>query len=129
MAAIRALIVDDNVTSIRVIEQLLSMENVTSVKLTSTANLSETLDKIGRVDVIFLDLEMPNLNGYEAREVIKAHPSFRHTKVVAYSVHVSELNAVMDRAFDGFLGKPLSAEAFSGHLRDILAGEKVCYIP
>lgn len=129
MAAIRALIIDDNANSIRVIEQLLSMENVTSVRLTSTANLGKMLDQIGSVDLVFLDLEMPNLNGYEAREVIKAHPGFRHTKIVAYSVHVSELNAVMDMAFDGFLGKPLSAEAFSGHLRDILAGEKVRYIP
>ena len=105
------------------------MEDVASVTISATKNLSAQLNSVSNIDVVFLDLEMPVIDGYEALKMIKAHPSFQHARVVAYSVHVSELHNALDSGFDGFLGKPLNAEAFPEHLRRILAGEKVCFLP
>jgi two-component system cell cycle response regulator DivK len=79
--------------------------------------------------VVFLDLEMPLTNGYVALKIIKTHLNFSTTKVVAYSVHVSELDVALDMGFDGFLGKPLNAEAFPDQLSRILNGDKVFYRP
>lgn len=81
------------------------------------------------IQVVFLDLEMPAINGYEALPIIKHHPNFAHTPVIAYSVHVSEMQRALDMGFDGFLGKPLSAEAFPDQLQRILNGEQVHYLP
>ena len=125
----RALIIDDNSTNILVIQQLLSVEDVASVKVSSTKNLPSQLDSISNIDVVFLDLEMPIVDGYSALTIIKAHPNFKSARVVAYSVHVSELNNALEVGFDGFLGKPLNAEAFPDQLRRILHGEKVYYVP
>lgn len=45
--------------------------------------------------------------------------------IVAYSVHVSEIEIARRAGFDGFLGKPLDADRFSDQLRRILSGEQV----
>jgi len=129
MSNARALIIDDNPTNILVLQQLLSMEEVASVTTTNTRNFSALLDSISNIDVVFLDLEMPIVDGYEALKIIKAHPNFSAAKVIAYSVHVSELNKTLEMGFDGFLGKPLGAEVFPKQLEQILNGEQVNYLP
>ena len=129
MPNVRALIIDDNFNNVRVLEQLLQVENIETVRLLQTANLSHELDTMQHIDVVFLDLEMPGMNGYDALNMIKAHSNFRSTQVVAYSVHVGELNNALDMGFDGFLGKPLSSEVFPSQLQRILGGEKVWYLP
>lgn len=129
MPTAQALIIDDKPTNIQVLQQLLRMEDVASVTISSTKDLAFQLDSIRNIDVVFVDLEMPIMNGYEVVEVIKANPHFRSAKVIAYSVHVTELNNALSRGFDGFLGKPVDAEAFSDQLQRILAGETVYYLP
>ncbi len=43
-------------------------------------------------------------------------------RIIAYTVHISEIAAARDAGFDGFLGKPLDALAFPQILRQIVAG-------
>ncbi|HEX2907224.1 MAG TPA: response regulator [Phototrophicaceae bacterium] len=74
-------------------------------------------------------VEMPRVNGYEALTILKTYPRFSHIPVVAYTVHISEMNAAFELGFDAFIGKPISAEAFPEQLKQILHGEKVCYFP
>lgn len=125
----KALVIDDNPNNLSVLEQLLAIEGVGCVKLSGTGNLVVKLNAISGIDVVFLDLELPHMTGYDAIQVIKAHPNFVNTSVIAYTVHVSELNSVMNRGFDGFIGKPVSAEEFPDQWRRILNHERVWYIP
>ena len=129
MPQAQALIIDDNPTNILVLQQLLQMEDVASIAISTMKDLPYQLDSIRNVDVVFLDLEMPVLNGFEAVEMLKAHPNFTDSRVIAYSVHVSELHSAMGMGFDGFLGKPLNAEAFPEQLAGILNGETITYLP
>ena len=129
MPIAQALIIDDNPTNLLVLQQLLGLEDVAAVTISSTKDLTFQLNSIRNIDLVFLDLEMPYLGGYDAVRVIKQHPNFQAAKVVAYSVHVSELNSAFELGFDGFLGKPLNAEAFPDQLRRILQGEQVYYVP
>ncbi|MCB9456416.1 MAG: response regulator [Anaerolineaceae bacterium] len=129
MPKAQALIIDDNSSNILVLRQLLTIEGVASLTLPTARDLIPQLDLLPDIDVVFLDLEMPIMDGYEAVSIIKSHPNFAATKVIAYSVHVSELNSALAMGFDGFLGKPLNAEAFPHHLQRILNGEQVWYLP
>lgn len=129
MSNIFALIIDDNSNNILVIDQLLRIEGVQTKSLRSATSLEVALKELNNIAIIFLDLEMPDLNGYEALSIIKSHPNTQGTTVVAYSVYVSELDNVLEQGFDAFIGKPLDAEAFPNQLERILNGETVRYIP
>jgi CheY-like chemotaxis protein len=129
MSQLSALIIDDNPNNVLVLQQLLSIEGVGSTTFAATDAFAQQMDKCPNLDLIFLDLEMPKINGYQALEVIRSQPRFANTRVIAYSVYATELNNALDMGFDGFLGKPLSAEEFPMHLAQIMQGQRVVYIP
>jgi len=128
MSIAHALIIDDNANSALVLQQLLGMEGVTSQTLTIKPNLPALLDTITGVDVVFLDLEMPKINGYQVFDVIRHHPNFIETRIIAHSVHATEMDNAYAAQFDGFLGKPLDADAFPDQLARILRGESIWII-
>ncbi len=120
-----AMIVDDNPKNLHILAKMLEAEGVATVEVPSPTQLDDVLAEIDALDVIFLDLEMPGLNGYEVLEMLKADPRFAHVPVVAYTVHVSEITVAHQLGFHSFIGKPLDMEKFPGQLSRILAGEHV----
>ncbi|MEL6405625.1 MAG: response regulator [Chloroflexota bacterium] len=123
------LIIDDNTNNILVLEQLLRLEGIQPQRLSSTNKLEVALDQFNKIDVVFLDLEMPALNGYQSLTVLRNHAVTEQSSIIAYSVHTGQISTAMERGFDGFLGKPLDADAFPQQLQKILRGEKVRYTP
>jgi two-component system, cell cycle response regulator DivK len=125
MTGTHALIMDDNANNLGVLAELLSMEGVTVTKLQDPTKFAAMSASLPPVDVVFLDLEMPGVTGYKMLEVFKADARFKNTPIVAYTVHVSEINVARQLGFHSFLGKPLDAERFPNQLARILRGEPV----
>ena len=123
MSQPHALVVDDNPQNLRVLTQMLSKQGVVCDEYASPAKLSEHLSGMGPVDLVFLDLEMPGLDGYVVKEMLREH--LGSIPIIAYTVHVSEINTVRRLGFNGFLSKPLNNERFPGQLARILRGEAV----
>ncbi|HLY27648.1 MAG TPA: response regulator [Aggregatilineales bacterium] len=123
MSQVHALIIDDNLQNLKVLAQLLSKQNITCTEIADTRKLPTMLDDLQHVSVVFLDLEMPSLNGYNTKEMLRSH--FGNIPIIAYTVHVSEINVVRDAGFDGFLGKPVDTARFPEQLARILRGEPV----
>ncbi len=118
-----ALVIDDNPQNLKVLAQLLSKQGVSSTEVSNPSKISSILTTLEQVDVVFLDLEMPGQDGFSVREMLK--PQLGDTPIIAYTVHVSEINAVRQSGFDGFLGKPLDTTRFPEQLARILNGEAV----
>jgi two-component system, cell cycle response regulator DivK len=118
-----ALLIDDNSQNLKVLAQLLSKQGVTSTEVINPTKLQSVLPTLERVDVVFLDLEMPGLDGYSVKDLLKSH--LGDTPIIAYTVHISEINVVRNLGFDGFLGKPLDQSRFPEQLARILNGEQV----
>ena len=123
MTQTHALVIDDNTQNLRVLAQLLSKQGVTSTEVANPTKLANLLPTLDHVDVVFLDLEMPGLDGYHVKDMLRSQMG--STPIIAYTVHVSEMNAVRELGFDGFLGKPLDNARFPDQLARILNGEPV----
>ena len=121
----QALIIDDNVDNVGVLEEMLMMEGIEYTSLHDPAKLEAKIQNRPAFDIVFLDLEMPNIDGYEMLGRLKADARFQGVPIVAYTVHVSEINEIRKRGFHSFLGKPLDADAFPKYLHRILNGERV----
>jgi two-component system cell cycle response regulator DivK len=125
MSRKHALIIDDNARNVDVLARLLAAENITSTQVLDPGALLQTAETMTVPDIVFLDLEMPDYNGYQVLNWFKSDPRFQKVKVVAYTVHVSEINNAHQQGFDGFLGKPLRYDRFPDQLNRILNGEQV----
>jgi CheY-like chemotaxis protein len=120
-----ALIIDDDAKNVAVLAGLLSQQDVDAIKVLHPLQLDSVLQDVDSVDVVFLDLEMPGMNGYEVLQVLKSDARFQRVPIVAYTVHVSEINTAYEQGFHSFLGKPLDPDRFADQLTRIFNNEPV----
>jgi CheY-like chemotaxis protein len=119
----KALIFEDDVNSAKVLAHLLLKEDIESIIVTHFGQFQSQ----NPVDaaIIFVDLEMPGISGYEVLEVLKRDSQYQSVPIIASSVHLNEINQVRNAGFHSFIGKPLTKDIFPDQLRRILAGERI----
>lgn len=68
-----------------------------------------------KIDLVFMDIEMPVMNGLEATRKLKADPRFRDTPVIALTAHnLEDFCAQFETVgFDSILEKPYTSERIS----------------
>ncbi len=120
-----ALLIDDDKNSLYVLTQMLHMEGIDSIVVNDPSTLSQVLSHVTEIRIVFLDLEMPESNGYDVFQKLKADPRFLNVPVVACSVYSNEMSTTHELGFDSFIAKPINADRFPGQLHQILSGQSV----
>ena len=70
--------------------------------------------------VIIMDINMPNMDGYEAtREIRKYSAKIPIIAVTAFA-YASDEQKVMESGFDGYMPKPINAKLLKAQLVDIM---------
>lgn len=118
LPALSVLLVDDDPDNTLIMKRLLPSPPLT---VASTQNGLEALKfcEDGRPDIIFMDLEMPIMNGFDSLKGIRqlqAEKGVLPSFVVAFSAHDDEISRArsLDAGFDKHLSKPSSqAEIFA----------------
>ena len=104
---LRAIIIDDEINGIKYLQHLIT-KNCPSVKIIATETVPEeavlAIEKLNP-DVVFLDIEMPTLSGFELLEQLK-HLSFHVIFTTAYNSYA--LKAFKYNTID-YLLKPIVA--------------------
>jgi two-component system cell cycle response regulator DivK len=124
MSTLHALIIDDDVNNLEVLAELLNDAGVSHTALQDAKELDSALEGLQHIDVVFLDLELPGLNGYDLLDILKNEIGI-NAPIIAYTVHSSEAVNARRMGFDGFIPKPLDSARFPDQLRRILNGETV----
>lgn len=83
-----------------------------SVDITQAANGKEALDAYhaGKADVMFLDLTMPVMDGYEVLETLKKEGLNTFVIVVSADIQPKAQERVMQLGATAFIKKPVSTE-------------------
>lgn len=114
----KVMVIDDSQTIRRTAETLLTREGYTVV---TAQDGFEALAKIAEQnpDIIFVDIMMPRLDGYQACALIKGNPRFAKTPVIM----LSSKDGLFDRArgrivgSDEYLTKPFTKDELIGAVR------------
>ena len=108
------LYVEDNVPNIRLVEQLFAAQP--QVNLISAMQGSVALDLARRhhVDLILLDLHLPDMAGAEVLDRLRADPATRMVPVVVLSADATDrqIARLIDRGARDYLTKPLDLARF-----------------
>ena len=112
---LKVLVIDDSKTIRRTAETLLSKEGC---KVFTAEDGFDALSKIAdhRPDIVFVDIMMPRLDGYQTCSLIKHNKMFRSTPVIM----LSSKDGLFDRArgrmvgSEQYLTKPFTKEELLG---------------
>lgn len=121
-------VVEDNLNNFLLITRLLSFLGVKRCEWKASGwQVLEFVETLSEVDLILMDIFLPERDGYEALELIRAHPRFSDTRVVAVTADASQenLERAREAGFDGFIGKPLNPDKFPEQIRRVLRDEPV----
>jgi len=80
--------------------------------------------------LIFLDIHLKPLNGFELLACIRQHARFDQTPVIALTASVmnEEMTRLRSVGFDGAIAKPIDQDLFPQWVNRILAGESIWQI-
>lgn len=114
----KVMVIDDSQTIRRTAETLLTREGYTVV---TASDGFEALAKIAdnEPDIIFIDIMMPRLDGYQACALIKGNPRYAQTPVIM----LSSKDGLFDRArgrivgSDEYLTKPFTRDELLAAVR------------
>ncbi|MFP4607192.1 MAG: response regulator [Thiohalospira sp.] len=119
-AGLRVLVIDDSQTIRKSAETILGRAGC---EVTTAADGFEALARVveDRPDVVFVDIMMPRLDGYQTTALIKGSESFRNIPVVL----LTSKDGLFDRArgrvvgADHYLTKPFASDEILGVLEEI----------
>lgn len=107
MAGIRALVVDDYTQMRMHLVELLSSLQITCLQASCGTEALEVL-RHESVDMIFTDLVMPEMDGFELCEEIRRRPNLQQLPIVVTSTHRDAKYVIqaLQRGADDYVSKP-----------------------
>ncbi len=121
--SLKVMIIDDSKTIRRTAETLLKKVGCNVI---TAVDGFDALAKIAdnHPDIIFVDIMMPRLDGYQTCALIKNNSAFRSTPVIMLSSKDGLFDKAKGRVFgsDQYLTKPFSKEELLGAIRAHVPG-------
>jgi signal transduction histidine kinase/ActR/RegA family two-component response regulator len=125
-AATRALVAEDNRVNQIVVAEMLKRANC-GVTLAADGASAVALFREAPPDIVFMDVSMPVMGGYEATRAIREHErsaGLARTPIYGLSAHAlaSYRNDGLAAGMDGFITKPVTQEALEAALSEARGG-------
>jgi two-component system, OmpR family, response regulator len=109
---IRILVVDDDPSIVRILEEMLGREDRFEVRTASTGYDAGMMTREFRPNILLLDYMLPDLNGNIVCERIKSDPELAATRIIVISGEVrrEEIDGLLAAGADAFIPKPFQVE-------------------
>ncbi|GAA4418281.1 hybrid sensor histidine kinase/response regulator [Nibrella viscosa] len=114
------LLVDDREENLISLEEMLAQEGRLFIKATSGNEALRHVLKNDRIGLIMLDVQMPEMDGFEVARLLKANPKTRHISIIFVTAISKEEQYVLRGFEEGavdYLQKPLDINVTKAKVR------------
>ena len=119
LAGKKALIVDDDVRNIYALTSLLERHKMNVLYAESGAEGIEALKNNADIDVVLMDVMMPQMDGYEAMRRIRAVEQYKNLPMIALTAKAmkGDREKCMEAGASDYITKPIDAQQLVSLLR------------
>lgn len=118
----RLLYIEDNESNLNLVFKI--MKSHPSYTLITARTGKEGLEKAAneKVDLILLDLNLPDIYGYEVFDMLKSNKQTEEIPVIAVSANAmpQDIKFALDKGFDNYVTKPFNIKEFLTIIREML---------
>jgi CheY-like chemotaxis protein len=108
----RVLIIDDDARNIFALSAVLKARGFVCSSCTGAEEALRLLETAEPVDVVLIDMMMPDMDGYEAIPLIKQLPGRRGLPVISVTAQamVGDREKCLEAGADGYISKPIDVD-------------------
>lgn len=116
------LYVEDNADNRTLIRRILLSENYGLLEATDAHDALKLLET-ATPDLILMDINMPDMDGYTLTAKIRAMPGFEHTPILALTANVmrGDKEKTLQAGCDGYIQKPIDLDELLREIEKFLA--------
>jgi PAS domain S-box-containing protein len=114
------LIVDDQESNVRLLEQLLSETGYTCVASTTNPKEVCALHRKNRYDLILLDLQMPGMDGFQVMEGLKTNDADGYLPVLVITAQPGHKLRALQAGAKDFISKPFDLVEVKTRIHNML---------
>jgi CheY-like chemotaxis protein len=125
MGGHRVLVVDDNLTNLKLIEYLLQSRGY-EVATAFDAESALASVRAQQPSLVLMDLQLPGMDGLELTRRLKADPHTKHIAIVAVTAYAmkGDEQRALAAGCDGYIAKPIDTRALPLLVEKHLSGAK-----
>ena len=115
----RVLIIDDDVRNIFALTSVLERENMLISYAENAKDGIEILRETPDVEIVLMDVMMPDMDGYEATRLIRSIPQFQALPIIALTAKAmkGDREKCIEAGATDYIAKPVSIDRLLAQLR------------
>jgi len=118
----KILYVEDNPDNRTLVRRILLSEDYGLIEATNAVEALELI-KTTKPDLILMDINMPDMDGYTLTAKIKTTPGFEHVPILALTANVmrGDKEKTIEAGCDGYIQKPIDFDELLREIEKFLA--------
>ncbi len=115
----KILLVDDDMRNVFALSKILQERGLEVIKSENGKIALEMLDKHTHIDMVLMDIMMPEMDGYEAMKRIRSQVKFRNLPVIALTAKAmkDDKQKCIDAGANDYITKPIDVERLLSLMR------------
>jgi CheY-like chemotaxis protein len=108
------LYVEDKPANLKLVEQIIARHPDIRLLTAVNGNSGIEIARESRPDVVLMDINLPDINGFEALKILRSDPATAHIPVIAISANAMPLDIErgLGAGFFGYITKPIKVNEF-----------------
>ena len=116
------LYVEDNLANLKLMESIVARRPGMRLLCAQTGTKGVEMARASPPEAILMDINLPDISGFMALQLLRADPATQHIPVIALSANVLPINIAsgLEAGFFRYLTKPIVLEEFTHALDEAL---------
>ncbi|WP_276504863.1 response regulator [Terrimonas pollutisoli] len=115
----KILLADDDMRNVFALSKILKEYGMEVIKAENGINALEILDRHGEIDLVLMDIMMPEMDGFEAMRKIRLQPKFKQLPVIAVTAKAmkEDKQKCIDAGANDYISKPVEVDRLLSLMR------------
>ena len=117
----KILYVEDNPGNRMLVRRILMAEGFQLYEAGDAFEAMKVVETV-RPDLILMDINLPEVDGYTLTARLKGNPTFSNVPIIALTANVmkGDRERILDSGCDGYIQKPIDVDALPNQIRSFL---------
>lgn len=120
LTGLRALVVDDNTTNLKILVKQLSGWGIEVTPFNSPQLVTDIMSNLNKFDFVILDIQMPEMDGHSVAEKIRSKFSLQELPIIVLSSLGEHLMTDKNNYYNAYLTKPAKQSKILDTIVDVL---------